>query len=303
MMRIVFMGTPDFARKPLERLYDDGHDIAGVFTQPDKPNSRGMAVRYSPVKELAVAHGTPVFQPASLKHESVLDTLIGLNAELIVVVAYGKILTREILQIPPLGCINIHGSLLPKYRGAAPIQWAVLNGESETGVTSMYIAEQLDAGDIISTKKTPIGENETAGELYNRLSVLSAELLSETVNAISRGEAAGTPQNHSLATYAPQLTKEMSLIDWDDSANSIKNKVRGLNPWPVATMEINGKTYKVFAVENGRGGGAYSPGEIIGADTNGLEIACQGGSVIINEMQAPGGKRMSASDYLRGHRI
>ena len=302
-LKIVFMGTPDFGRRSLERLYDDGYDIAGVFTQPDKPSHRGMRVAFSPVKELAAERGTPVFQPATLKDGAALNILNELKCDLIVVVAYGKLLPREVLELPPLGCINIHGSLLPEYRGAAPIQWAVINGEKETGVTSMYMAELLDAGDILYSQKTRIKENETAGELYNRLSILGAEVLSETLGAVSRGEAISIPQNHSDATYAPPLKKDMSPIDWTDTAVRIKNKVRGFNPWPIATAEFNAVTYKVFSVEIGDRISAYKSGEIVSADAKGLEVACADGTIIVKEMQAPGGKRMLASEYLRGHRI
>jgi len=302
-MRIVFMGTPDFAKAPLERLYEDGHEIAGVFTQPDKPGNRGMKVAFGPVKEVALRHGTPVYQPAGLRDGSALDILLKLRCELIAVVAYGKLLPVGILELPPLGCINIHASLLPKYRGAAPIQWAIINGEKETGVTSMYMAEELDAGDLLYTKKASIGEDETAGELYARLKALSAELLSETVGAISGGIAAGVPQDHSQATFAPPLKKEMSPIDWSQPAAAIKNKVRGLNPWPSATAEIRGITYKVLAADISAVKTPAAPGEIVAAGGGGLEIACADGSVIVTELQAPGGKRMSAADYLRGHRI
>jgi len=301
-MRIVFMGTPEFAKKPLERLYFDGHDIAGVFTQPDKPSKRGMKVTFNPVKELAMSRGTPVFQPASLRAPPVVDTLRELRCDVITVVAYGKILPQEVLDLPPLGCINIHGSLLPKYRGAAPIQWAVINGETETGVTSMFMEAELDSGDMLYVKKTKIGENETAGDLYDRLSVLGAELISETIGAVSGGEAVGTPQNHFDATFAPPLNKSMSPIDWSETAARIKNKVRGLNPWPVATAEFNGIIYKVFSVDVSNFNTPYSPGEVVSANENGLEVACADGTVIIRELQAPGGKRMSAADYIRGHR-
>ena len=298
------MGTPEFAKKPLERLYSDGHDIAGVFTQPDKPSNRGMKVTFNPVKELAISRGTPIFQPASMRDTSVLSILKSLNCDQIIVVAYGKILPQEILDLPPLGCINIHGSLLPKYRGAAPIQWAVISGETETGVTSMYMAADLDSGDMLLTKRTHIDDDETAGDLYSRLSVLGAELVSETINAVSRGEAVRIPQNHSDATFAPPLKKDMSPIDWTDSAVMIKNKVRGLNPWPVATAILCGTIYKIFSVAIGANDDhkSYAPGEIVAANANELEVACADGTVIIKELQAPGGKRMSAADYLRGHR-
>jgi methionyl-tRNA formyltransferase len=295
------MGTPEFARKPLSRLYDDGFDIAGVFTQADKPRDRGMKVSFSPVKELALERGTNIFQPATLRDGTAEWILKELGCELIAVVAYGKLLPKEILDLPPLGCINIHGSLLPKYRGAAPIQHAILNGETETGVTSMYMSEGMDEGDILYTKKLTIEENETAAQLYDRLSSLSADLLSETLDAISRGTAKRLPQNHKEATFAPLLTKEFSPINWMEQALRIKNKVRGLIPWPVATMELDGKAFKVFSVDITNGNTGKSPGEIVSAGKHGLEVACADGTVIIKELQAPGGKRMAAADYLRGN--
>jgi len=302
-VRIVFMGTPEFARAPLERLYRDGHDIAGVFTQPDKPVNRGMKVACGPVKELALSRHTPVFQPKTLRDGAAADVLRGLECELIAVVAYGKILPRKILGIPPLGAVNIHGSLLPKYRGAAPIQWAVLNGETETGVTSMLMAEELDAGDILYAKKTAIGEDETAGQLYSRLSALGAELLSETVGAISSGAAVHIAQDHSQATFAPPLTKDMAPIDWNGTARSIKCKVQGLDPWPVATTELNGTVFKVYKVETSDNRAGNAPGTIVSSGRHGIEVACADGTVVIKELQAPGGKRMASADYLRGHEI
>jgi len=302
-MRIVFMGTPDFARGPLERLYNDGHDIAAVFTQPDKPRNRGMKVAPCPVGELAAERGTPVFQPATLRDGTALKILSELQCELIAVVAYGKLLPLDVLELPPLGCVNIHGSLLPKYRGAAPIQRAVINGERETGVTSIYMAEEMDAGDILYTRKTAIGDDETAGELFDRLGILAAELLSETVDAISRGSAVGIPQNHEEATFAPPLRKEASAIDWRDCAEVIRNKVRGFNPRPTATAEFGGVTYKVFSAAAGERKAGTVPGRIIAAGNEGLAVECGDGTVIIKELQAPGGKRMSAADYLRGHKL
>jgi len=301
-MRIVFMGTPEFAAKSLERLYNDGHEIAGVFTQADKPRNRGMKLSFSPVKELALAHGTPVFQPDTLKDGVAANIIRELNCDLLALVAYGKILTKEIIELPPYGSINIHGSILPKYRGAAPIQHAILNGDTETGVTSQYIFEEMDAGDIILTKKTTIGEDETSGELFDRLCILGAELLSETVEAIEKGTARRTPQNPDKVTYAPKLTREMSPIDWTKKALEIKNKVRGLSPWPAATMELDGKTLKVFSVDINDKQTNTPHGSIIYTGKEGIEIACADGSVIIREVQAPGGKRMSAADYLRGNR-
>lgn len=297
------MGTPDFAEKSLRRLYVDGHDVAAVFTQPDKPKSRGLHLTMSPVKELALSRGTPVFQPATLRDGEALESLRLLRPELIAVVAYGRLLPPEILNLPPLGCVNIHGSLLPKYRGAAPVQHAVLNGEAETGVTSQYMVPRMDAGDIIMVKKTAVGPDETAGELYDRLGGLGAELLGETLHAIEAGSAGRVCQNELEATCAPPLHKDMSPIDWTGSAQKIVNQVRGLNPWPVATTDLDGVTVRVFrAAVSGRRS-VRVPGEIVSAGPDGIEIACSDGSVFIRELQAPGGRRMPAADYLRGHPI
>lgn len=297
------MGTPGFAAESLARLYADGRDVVAVFTQPDKPQSRGMKMTASPVKELALSRGTPVLQPEKLRGADVLDQLNALKPDLIAVVAYGKLLPPAILELPAHGCINIHGSLLPKYRGAAPVQRAVLNGEKETGVTSMYMAPEMDAGDIILVRKTAIGENETSGELYGRMAKLGAELLSETIDAIQSGTAPRVKQNGPEATYAPPLTKDLSPIDWSKSAREIVNLVRGLNPWPVATADITGTAFKIYnAAASGRRTDAV-PGTLLAADKNGIEVACAGGSVLIRELQAPGGRRMAAADYLRGHPI
>jgi len=298
------MGTPEFAVSSLERLYADGHEIAGVFTKPDRPQNRGMKVVYSPVKAFALARGLQVYQPESPAAGSAHELIRGLECDIIAVVAYGRILPRELLDLPPMGCVNIHASLLPKYRGAAPAQWAILNGEVETGVTSMRISEEIDAGDIYSFKKTAIGEDETAGDVLGRLSSLGAELLGETIDAISSGNAVCIPQKHNEATYAPPLNKEMSLIDWSDTALNIKRKVRGLNPWPVATAEFNRVVFKVFSVDIGTGNpGGAKPGEVISAGRSGIVVACRDAAIIINELQAAGGKRMPAAEYLKGHTL
>ncbi|NLT14148.1 MAG: methionyl-tRNA formyltransferase [Clostridiales bacterium] len=302
-MRIVFMGTPAFAALSLERLYSDGHDICAVLTQPDKQQNRGMKLGTSPVKELASKHQTLIHQPQSLKDGAAADLLRELNPDLIAVVAYGKLLPPEILLLPRYGCINIHGSVLPKYRGSAPVQHAVLNGETVTGVTSMYMAPEMDAGDIIFTKTTEIGEEETAGELYGRLAELGASLLSKTIRAIASGNAPRTRQNDAEATYAPPLTKEMSPINWTKSVREILCHIRGLNPWPVATTVLDGSIFKVF---KGSGTGRHTglpPGSIAQAGREGIEVACADGTVIIKDLQAPGGRRMPAADYLRGHPI
>jgi len=309
-LKIVFMGTPAFACASLESLYNSGHDIVGVYTQPDKPRNRGGNVSYSPIKTIALERGSKVFQPDSFNSPQVIDELRMLQCDLIVVVAYGQLLPAEALEIPPLGCINIHASLLPKYRGAAPIQWAVIKGERETGVTAMYMARELDTGDVISSKKTYIGEEETAGELHDRLSVIGAELLIETINSITEGTAARMPQNHLEATYAPQLDRSISPIDWGDSAYNIKCKVRGLSPWPGATAVFSGSIFKIHSVaiaEKASGGHitevGYTPGDIISYGNHGIEVACSDGSVIIKELQAAGGRRMTAAEYLRGHAL
>ena len=303
-MRIVFMGTPEFAAASLERLYAQGHDIAGVFTKPDKPRNRGMKVSYSPVKEVALAHGTDVHQPASFADGAAAQTIRMLNCDIVAVVAYGRILPRDVLELPALGCVNIHASLLPKYRGAAPVQWAILNGEKETGVTSMRMSEELDAGDIFFVKKTPIGNDETAGELLNRLGPLGAELLCETIEALSCGRAVPVPQIHSEATYAPPLEKDISLIDWSDTALNIKRKVCGLNPWPIAKAELGGTKYKIYSVDIGeREAADMKPGEVRSSRARGLEVACSDAVITIKELQAPGGKRMPAVEFLKGNRL
>lgn len=300
-MRIAFMGTPEFAAASLERLYLDGKHICGVFTQPDKQRARGMKLSQSPVKELAIAHGTPVCQPETLRDGSAVRMFHELNPDLIAVVAYGKLLPSDILSLPRFGCINIHGSILPKYRGAAPIQWAVLNGECVTGVTSMYMTEELDAGDIIMVRKTDIAADETAGALYGRLGLLGAGLLSDTITAIGNGNANRTKQDNGKATYAPPLSKKMSPINWMNNTDEILCKIRGLNPWPTATAEINGIVFKIFTAAATKRPSGQAPGSIVTAGNEGIEIACPDGTVIIKELQAPGGKRLAAADYLRGH--
>lgn len=296
-MRIVFMGTPEFAVPCLARLIEDGHEIAGVFTQPDRPKGRGHKLAPPPVKELALTHKIPVYQPEKLRDGAVLDLLRQLAPELAVVVAYGRILPKDLLEVPALGCINVHGSLLPKYRGAAPIQWSVLNGEPKGGVTTMYLAEGLDCGDMILQESTPIGENETSGELYERLSGLGAELLSKTVGQIGEGAAPRIPQDDSAATLAPMLEKAMAEIDFKRPAFQVHKLICGMNPWPVAFTTMDGTPVKVYRSRLAQGGG--EPGEVLSG--KGLTVACGEGAVELLEIQAQGGKRMAAADYLRGH--
>ncbi len=297
-MRIVFMGTPDFAVPCLERLLADGHQVAGVFTQPDKPKGRGHHLQPPPVKELALARGLPVYQPATLRDGQALETLRALAPQLAVVVAYGKILPPALLAVPPLGCINVHGSLLPRWRGAAPIQWSVLSGDRQAGVTTMYLAEGMDTGDMILRRSTPVGPQETSGQLYERLAELGAQLLGETVELIAQGRAPRTPQQEEEATYAPMLTKELAAIDFMKPAAQVHNLVRGMNPWPVAHTLLEGQPLKVYAARLSEGSGA--PGQVLESRGR-LVVACGQGAVELLELQAQGKKRMAAADYLRGH--
>ena len=302
-MRILFMGTPDFAVASLRRLVEDGHEICGVFTQPDKPKNRGMKMTFSPVKEYALTQNLPVYQPVTMKDGTALETCRQLAPELIVVAAYGRILPEELLQVPPYGSINVHSSVLPKYRGAAPINWAILNGEQETGVTIMYMAKELDAGDIIHCLKTPIDPEETAQELTERLALLGAQALAETVELLQTGKAVRTPQDHSAQTYAPMLSKALSPMDWNRPALALHNQVRGLIPWPCASTVLGGKQVQVFRTELG-GKTAAAPGTVVAAGKQGIEVACGDGQTLrITQLQAEGGKRMAAADYLRGHSV
>lgn len=298
-MRVVFMGTPDIAATCLKKILADGFDVVGVYTQPDRPKGRGMKLVASPVKEVAVAAGIPVFQPENFREEETVEQLRALQPDICAVVAYGRILPQKVLDVPKYGCINIHASLLPKYRGSAPYQWAVLDGLTETGVTAMYLTREMDAGDIIDISKTPIGENETAGELLEHLAVLGAELLSRTLTRFESGKVPATPQDAAGVSYAPMLDKSMCPIEWTKTAQQVHNHVRGLHPWPVATMELQGKTFKVHATRVVEGSG--KPGEILGLTKTGLRIACGEGAVEIISLQAEGGKRMAAPDYFRGH--
>lgn len=298
------MGTPEIAATCLKRIYEDGHDIAAVYTKIDTPKNRGMKLTASPVKEFAVAHDLPVIQPTTFKDDAVVEELAALQPELICVVAYGKLLPKRVLDIPKYGCINIHASLLPKLRGAGPIQWSILNGDQETGVTAMYLSEGMDEGDMIDKLTTPISETDTTETLTLRLADLGAELLSQTVAAIGSGNAQRTPQDTAQATYAPMLQKTMAPIDWTRSPQEISCHVRGMIPWPVATMDLSGKPCKVFSVRPLDKTTDKAPGIPVASTKQGLEMACGGGTVLlVEEIQAQGGKRMRCADYLRGHPI
>ncbi len=303
-MRIVFMGTPDFAAASLKKLINEKYDIVGVFTQPDKPKGRGMETAFSPVKSLALENNIPVYQPAKMRDGTALAALRELAPDILVVVAYGRILPDDILELPKYGAINVHGSLLPKYRGAAPIQWAVLNGDRKTGVTTMHLAHDMDAGDIIYTAETEIGEFETSGELFDRLMEMGAELLVKTLKDIEAGTAPRTPQNHDEASYVGMLDKRMSPIDFNKDARAVIKWIYGMQPWPVATAEIDGTVYKIYAADYTNRKTEKAPGSVVSAGNDGIEIACGSGeTVMIKELQAPGKRRMKVADFLRGHKI
>ena len=299
-MRIVFMGTPDFAVPSLQALIDAGHDVCAVYTQPDKPQGRKQILTAPPVKTLALEHDIPVFQPNTLKNEDEQARLRELAPEVIIVVAYGKLLPKAVLDIPPHGCINVHGSLLPRWRGAAPIQWAVIAGDEMAGVTTMQMAEGLDTGDMLLTYETKVGEKETEGELFDRLAQSGAELLSQTL--VKLDEITPRPQDDAQSCYAHMLDKQMAVIDWSKSAHEIDCLIRGLNPWPIALTTLSGERLKVFAAEKAAGNG--EPGTVLEADPKkGLTVACGEGALKLIEIQLVGGKRMKATDFLRGHVI
>lgn len=304
-MRILFMGTPEFAVASLKRLVEDGHEICGVFTQPDKPKNRGHKLAFSPVKEYSITQNLNVYQPLKMRDGEAYGIVESLKPELIVVAAYGKLLPEDILNFPRYGSINVHSSLLPKYRGAAPINWAILDGERSTGVSIMYMVRELDAGDVIAQKTTPIGDDENAQMLTARLADLGAQVLSEAVVALGNGTATRTPQEHEKHTYASMLSKEMSPIQWTRSAHEISCQVRGLIPWPCATTDvINGETIKIYVAEETGETVSARPGTIVAADKKGIDIACGDGKILrIKELQAQGGKRMAAAAYLLGHSI
>lgn len=302
-MRILFMGTPDFAVASLKKLVEAGHEICGVFTQPDKPKNRGHKLTASPVKGYALSENLPVYQPLKMRDGTALALVRELQPELIVVAAYGRILPHEILTVPSYGAINVHSSVLPQYRGAAPINWAILNGDAETGVTIMYMADELDAGDIIRCAVTPIDPDEDAQMLTTRLAQLGAEALVQAVADLKNGTASRIPQDHTQHSYAPMLDKSLSPMDFTRTARQLHDQVRGLIPWPCAAMELNGSTLKVYRTAVGDTTTA-APGTIVEAGKKGLAIACGDGRLLqILELQPQGGKRMAAAAYLAGHPV
>ena len=298
-MRVVFMGTPDIAATCLKKIIADGFQVVGVYTQPDRPKGRGMKMVFPPVKDVAIANDIPVFQPENFREDETVNQLADLQPDVVAVVAYGRILPQRVLDLVPRGFINIHASVLPQYRGSAPYQWAVLDGLKETGVSAQFMVHAMDAGDVVGVSKTPIGPDETAGELLDRLAVLGADLLSETLTKYEKQELIPVPQDENQVTMAPMLDKSMCPIDWSKTAQQIHDKVRGLHPWPVATMELKGQKFKVHATKIVPGSG--EPGEILGLSKTGLKIACGDGAIEVTSLQAEGGKRMAAPDYFRGH--
>ena len=296
------MGTPDFAVPSLRALLESGYEVVGVFCQPDRPKGRGHKLAACPVKELAQSAGIPVFQPERIKREEGVAMLKSCAPDLCVTAAFGQLLSQEILDIPPLGTINVHSSLLPRHRGSAPINWSVIKGDQVTGVTTMFTDKGMDTGDILLMRETPIGQTENAGELSDRLAVMGAQLLIETIQALTAGTLVRIPQDHAAATYEPKMDKELGRIDWSRPAQEIDALVRGTTPWPGAFTTLGDQTIKVFelAVRDGAASGA--PGEIIAADAKqGLVVSCGDHDVILAQIQMPGAKRMNAKDYLRGH--
>ncbi len=300
-LRLVFMGTPEFACPTLQMLIDRGDEILAVVTQPDRPKGRGQQLAPPPVKVLAQQHGITVLQPTKVRAPEFIELMNGFAPDLIVVVAFGQILPKALLEIPRYGCINVHASLLPRYRGAAPINWCIINGETETGVTTMLMDVGLDTGDMLVKKATRISPDEDSRALHDRLAVIGADALAETLDLLNAGKLVPEKQNDVLSCYASMLKKEDGLIDWGKEAHEIKNLVRGVTPWPGAFTHLQGKTVKVCRVTVGTGSGA--PGTVLRAGREGIEVACGGGSLLIEELQLEGRKRLSAAEFLAGYKI
>ena len=300
-LRIVFMGTPEFACPTLRVLIERGEQVVAVVTQPDRPKGRGQQTLPPPVKLLAEQHGIPVYQPVKVRHPEAIEAIRALNPDLIVVVAFGQILPKVLLEIPGHGCINVHASLLPRYRGAAPLNWCIINGETETGVTTMMMDVGLDTGDMLLKRSTPIDPDEDTSSLHDRLSGIGAQLLAETLDRLAAGDLVAERQDDALTCYAPMLKKEDGLIDWEKDAQSIKNLVRGMTPWPGAYSMLDEKLLKVFRVQTASASGA--PGEVVSAGRDGIEVACGAGSIVIHELQLEGKKRLPAAEFLAGCKL
>lgn len=299
--RVIFMGTPEFACPTLQILIDRGEHVVAVVTQPDRPKGRGQKVMSPPVKELALKYGIPVLQPLKVRDPEVIESLRELQPDVIVVVAFGQILPKALLEIPPMGCINVHASLLPRYRGAAPLNRCIINGASETGVTTMLMDVGLDTGPMLLKRSTPIDENEDIVSLHDRMSIMGAQLLSETLDGLATGTIAPQEQDGAQSCYAPMLKKEDGQVDWYRDARSIHNQIRGLVVWPGAYTLLNDLVLKIYRARIGTGSGL--PGQVLRADKNGIEVACLDGSLIIDEMQLAGKKRLDAASFLSGYAI
>lgn len=302
-MRILFMGTPDIAVGCLQKIIDEKHDIIGVVTQPDKPVGRGKKMGMPPVKELALKYDLPVYQPIKARDEEFVKIIKDLNPDLIVVVAFGQILPKSILDIPKFGCVNVHVSLLPKYRGAAPINWVIINGEDKTGVTTMYMDEGLDTGDMILTSEFELNDEITAGELHDIMKEEGAKVLKETIDLIEKGEAPRIPQNHDEFTYAPMMNKTLGQIDFSKSAKEIHNLVRGVNPWPSAYTTYKGQTMKIWKTKVLSESSDKAPGTILKVDKEGIRVSTKDNVILISEIQMPGKKRVLVEEYIKGNSI
>lgn len=300
-LRVIFMGTPEFACPTLQRLIDRGDEVLAVVTQPDRPKGRGQKMVPPPVKELAERHGMPVLQPLKVRAPEFIESVREMNPDVIVVVAFGQILPKALLEAPKYGCINVHASLLPRYRGAAPLNWCIINGETETGVTTMLMDVGLDTGDMLLKKATPIDPDEDTSSLHDRLSLIGADILHETLDLLVQGKLVPEKQDDALSSYAPILKKEDGRIDWTRDALSIRNLVRGMTPWPGAFTSLDGKLVKVYRARIGEGEGA--PGTVLATGRDGIEVACGGGSLLLDELQLEGKKRLPARDFLAGCRI
>lgn len=315
-MKVVFMGTPDFAVSTLEAIYEAGHEIVLVVTQPDKPRGRGKEMQFPDVKVWALEHDLPVYQPVKIKEEEAIEYLRGYEADVFVVAAFGQILPKAILDMPRLGCVNVHASLLPKYRGAAPIQWAVINGDKVSGVTTMQMGVGLDDGDMLLKEEVELAEDETGGSLFDRLAIVGGKLCVETIEGLDAGTVKAIPQNEDEATHVGMIKKSMGEMDFEKSAVELERLIRGLNPWPSAFTKLNGKTLKVWkaavssyedmANETGISVSdieGSNPGEVIWTGKDSIAVKCNGDILLMQEVQLEGKKRMTVADYLRGHGI
>ena len=301
-MKIVFMGTPDFASKSLEALVESGYEVALAVTQPDAKKDRGKKVKFPPVKEAAIAAGIDVMQPEKVRDEDFMETMKSINPDLIVVAAYGQILPKELLELPKFGCVNVHASLLPKFRGSAPIQHAILSGDEKTGVTIMQMAEGLDTGDMLTKAEVDI-DHKNCEELHDELATVGAKLLVDTIPLIESGRVTPEKQDDSLATLAPMLSKKDGLVDFSLSAEEIERKIRAFYPWPGTFTYLDGEMFKIWQARALDEDGGKEPGSVLGADKEGIKVCCGKGALLLETVQAPGKKRMSAEDYLKGNKI